>query len=135
MFENCYRAAVSIVIAYTVLDFSPVQAKPVSYDFKVNVTQGKLSGTSFGGNFSYDDSVLDSTGSATLKVENGLTVNMNFFGQSFTAKDDINYPNFPQLSLENGEVKELDFWVEPGKRGKWWGLPGWEIELIRRNDK
>lgn len=113
----------------------PVEAiaGPVTYDFTVTVTEGKLAGISFGGSFTYDDDAVSERGMTAIAVEDGLTVDMTFFDRPFTAKDDIDYPEFPQLFFEDGEVQKLEFWVEPGEeRGSWWDLPGWNVDLERR---
>ncbi|MBD3884170.1 hypothetical protein IFO70_20695 [Phormidium tenue FACHB-886] len=114
---------------------SPVQAAIVTYNFTVNVTEGALAGQSYRGTFSYDDSMLKGTGAETLGVDQGLTVCMNYFGQNYTAANDRDYPNFPKLAFENGEIEYLDFWVQPNDRVVWWNLPGWEVDLSLRQSE
>lgn len=111
-----------------------VQAAPVSYDFTVNVTKGRLAGKSFTGTFSYDTAKLQGKGIEELGVAQGLTVCMNFFGKNYIETNDSSYPTFPKLIFENGKVKQLNFWIEPGKRIVWWGLPGWEVKTSLRQD-
>lgn len=111
---------------------SQAQASIITYDFTVNVAQGSLAGQSYSGTFSYDDSTLKGTGVEKLGVDQGLKVCMNYFGRNYTEASDRDYPKFPTLVLENGEVKHLDFWVQPQKRVVWWNLPGWEVNLSRR---
>lgn len=114
------------------LNVSPGFAEPVTYDYFVTVSQGPLAGNSFSGSFTYDDSILTGTGEETIGVEGGLTVHSTFFDFDYRETDDINYPNYPTLTFENGEIKRLDFWVEEGERIVWWDLPGWDVELSRR---
>lgn len=130
MYEN--HVITGLAIAWTLLSGGAV-AKPVTYDFTVDVTEGKLAGKSFDGSFSYDDEAVSETGTTAIGITEGLQVEMTFFDRSFTAEDDVNYPEFPQLVLEEGEVQKLEFWVEPGaERGSWWDLPGWNVELTPR---
>ena len=127
-------ATFSTVVLTTVgLKMPAAEATPVTYDFTVVVTQGTLAGNTFSGSFTYDDADLKGVGKETIEVEDGLKVNMNFLGEDYTETADIDYPKFPQLIFEAGEIQRLDYWIEPGKRGIWWGLPGWEIELSPRN--
>lgn len=129
-----YLSAIATVAATLVaIDGLPVQALPVTYDFTVVVTQGSLAGNTFNGSFSYDDSTLSGVGVEEIGVVDGLTITMTFFGQDYLETADIDYPAFPKLIFDEGEIQRLDFWIEPGERGVWWGLPGWEIELSPRN--
>jgi hypothetical protein len=121
------------MLTMVAIELPQVQAAPVIYDFTVVVTQGSLAGNTFSGSFSYDDALLENVGTETLGVEEGLTVEMNFLGEDYTETADIDYPKFPQVIFEAGEIQRLDYWIEPGERGIWWGLPGWEIELSPRN--
>ncbi len=111
---------------------SQVYAAPVSYDFTVKVTQGALAGQSFRGAFTYDDASLRKTDIEELGVAQGLTVCMNYLGRTYTATDDSNYPAWPKLILEDGNIKQLDFWIQPNQRVNWWNLPGWEVKLSKR---
>ncbi|NET47543.1 MAG: hypothetical protein F6K09_02215 [Merismopedia sp. SIO2A8] len=123
-------AALPVALSIVTLASHPSQALPRAYDFSVNVTQGALEGMTFGGIFCYDDAVIQSEGLETIGVSDGLNVEMTFFNQAFTASDDIDYPDFPTLILEDGTVQRLDFWVEPGTRDNWWDLPGWDVTVM-----
>lgn len=122
----------SVILGIATIVTAPVQASPVTYDFTVDVTQGALAGQSYSGTFSYDDEVLKGTGSETIGVNQGLTVCMNYFGQNYTEVNDRDYPNFPTIVFENGEIQYLDFWIQPSDRVVWWNLPGWKVNLSRR---
>lgn len=41
---------------------------------------------------------------------------MNYLGQNYSEVNDRDYPAFPKLMFENGEIKQLDFWVELNNR-------------------
>ncbi|MGB3401468.1 MAG: hypothetical protein WBA77_02120 [Microcoleaceae cyanobacterium] len=123
----------TVMLTMVAIELPAVQAAPVTYDFTVVVTEGSLSGNTFSGSFSYDDAMIEGVGTETVGVEEGLKVNMNFLGEDYTETADIDYPKFPRVIFEAGEIQRLDYWIEPGERGIWWGLPGWEIELSPRN--
>ncbi len=97
-----------------------------------NFWRGLLAGKSFSGIFNYDDSTLKGIGSEELGVAEGLTVCMNFLGRNYKETDDSSYPAFPKLVFEDGKIKRLDFWIEPGKRIVWWKLPGWKVDFSLR---
>lgn len=105
------------------------QSIPVTYHFTVEVTKGGLAGNTFTGEFTYDESALSGEGAEILRVEDGLSVSMTMLGETITETEDVDYPDFPQLQFEDGEVKRLEFWAESEERGSWWGLPGWEVTL------
>ncbi len=65
-------------------------------------------------------------------VADGLTVDMNFLGKDYSEVDDIDFPTYPKLVFEDGEITRLDFWIEPGDRVLWWDLSGWEVVLSPR---
>jgi hypothetical protein len=127
-------ASLTGVIAGGLGAIAPGLAEPIIYDFTVNVRTGSLAGNHFSGTFRFDREAMTGTGRETIAVEDGLAIKMQFYGMYFGAADDVDYPEFPQVNLDDGEVESLDFWVEPGDRGRWWDLPGWEIELTRRSE-
>lgn len=126
LFVAIAPAALSTAIALQ------AQAAPVTYDFTVNVTKGSLAGQSYSGTFSYDDSILKGTGSEELGVAQGLKVCMNYFGRTYRETEDSSYPTFPKLIFEKGQLKHLDFWIQPQKRVVWWNAPGWKVETSLR---
>lgn len=113
---------------------APAGAEPLIYDFTVEVREGSLAGNRFSGTFRFDREAITGSGQETIGVADGLTVKMQFYGLDFAATQDVDYPQFPIVHLNNGEVEALDFWVEPSERGLWWERPGWEIELTRRGE-
>ena len=134
LFGSAIFAVPIITIINVATDVSPVEAKPVTYDFTVVVNQGSLSGKSFDGSFTYDDELISGAGAEEIDVKKGLSVTMNFLGKKYSEADDTSYPEYPRLTLQDGEIQTLDFWVEPIKRIVWWGLPGWNVEFSRRED-
>lgn len=108
---------------------APAWAESVTYQFWVNVTAGPLAGNTFNGTFTYDANSIVGQGTEIVGVDNGLSVNMDFLGETYTETADTSYPAFPQLVLQDGEVQQLDFWIEPGPRVNWWNLPGWQVDL------
>ena len=135
MIQQSLATFSTVMLTMVAVNLPEVQAAPITYDFTVVVTEGSLAGNTFNGSFTYDDTMVEGVGTETLGVEDGLKVNMNFLGENYTETADIDYPQFPQLVFEAGEIQRLDFWIEPGKRAVWWGLPGWEIELSPRNEQ
>jgi hypothetical protein len=129
---KCSVAIATAALGTVAIPTTQAYAAPIIYDFTVNVTQGALAGKSFSGTFSYDDATLKGTGVEELGVSQGLTVCLNYLGRNYRATDDTSYPTLPKLVFENGKIKQLDFWIEPNKRANWWNLPGWEVELSRR---
>ena len=104
------------------------------YDFIVEVTEGPLAGQQYDGNFCYPKDAVDGEGTEVLSEADGFSVSMNFFGNVYTASNDTAYPNFPTLTLEDGEIKQLDFWIEEGDRQVWWDLPHWDVSLFPQED-
>lgn len=135
MIQQSLATFSTVMLTMVAVNLPEVQAAPVTYDFTVVVTQGSLAGNTFSGSFTYDDEMVEGVGTETLGVEDGLTVEMDFLGENYTETADTDYPEFPQLVFEAGEIQRLDFWIEPGQRAVWWGLPGWEIELSPRNEQ
>lgn len=133
MVRTYLSAIATVAVTMVTAHGCSVQTLPVAYDFTVMVTEGSLAGNTFNGSFSYDDSTLSGVGVEEIGIDEGLTVNMTFLGQDYAETADTGYPEFPKLIFEAGEIQRLDFWIEPGERGVWWGLPGWEIELSPRD--
>ncbi|MBD1899114.1 hypothetical protein NDI44_07900 [Trichocoleus sp. DQ-A3] len=128
-----FSVAIAIVtLGSAAIATSQAQASIVTYDFTVNVTQGSLAGQSYSGTLSYDDSTLKGTGVEKLGVAQGLRVCMNYFGRNYSETSDRDYPKFPTLVFKNGDINHLDFWIQPQKRVVWWNLPGWEVNLSKR---
>ncbi|WP_373535071.1 hypothetical protein [Microcoleus sp.] len=123
----------SVAIATTLLSTSLTAAQayavPVTYDFTVTVTKGRLAGNSFNGSFSYDDAKLKGTGVEELGIAEGLTTCINYLGRTYRETDDTSYPTFPKLRFEDGNISQLNFWIQPNQRVNWWNSNGWEVKL------
>ncbi len=131
-----FSTFISLLIStYSLNISSPVIGKPVVYDFTVNVTEGGLKGRSFTGTFSYDDDKLTDATTQTLTIQDGLKVCMNFMSETQDQTKDVDYPEFPQLTLKNRQPETLDFWVETqAPRRLWWNQNGWLVEISPRQD-
>lgn len=121
--------AISTAILAAVAVATQAGAVPVTYDFTVTVTKGGLTGNSFNGSFSYDDAKLKGKGVEELGIADGLKTCMNYLGRTYHETDDTSYPTFPKLRFEDGNIVQLNFWIEPNRRVNWWKLPGWEVKL------
>ena len=132
MIKNHIPGIVIFTSTMMVANVIPTLAKPVTYDFTVTVTQGSLAGNVYTGSLSYNAEQITGVGTEELGVQEGLTVKMNYFDRDFTEVDDKDYPQFPKLTLEAGDVKQLDFWVQSNERSIWWNQQGWEVELSPR---
>lgn len=126
---------ISLFTSINLVGISQVMAKPVVYDFTVNVTQGALKGQSFTGVFSYDDEKLTNQETQTIGVKEGLKVCMNFIKMQ-NETNDVDYPQFPQLTFQEGKPESLNFWVEKeAPRQLWWNTNGWIVNTSIRDQK
>ena len=135
MIQNYISGMAILTSTMIAVNVHPIAAKPITYDFTVEVSEGSLAGNTYQGSFSYDDEKLSGVGKEEIGVIDGLTVKMNFFGKDYTEEDDRDYPAFPKLVFEDGKVQQLDFWIESNERRVWWGTPGWEVELSPRSSQ
>lgn len=116
-------------LSLLIIPINVVNAKPIVYDFQVNVTEGSLKGSIYQGFIRYDDEKITGVGEEIITVEDGLTVCMNFFNQNFDQTKDVNYPQYPKLTLNEGKPESLDFWIESNPRRLWWNQNGWLVTL------
>ncbi|MEL7086329.1 MAG: hypothetical protein AAF268_17635 [Cyanobacteria bacterium P01_A01_bin.3] len=135
-----YRRTACSVIAGTLaagslLAISPAYSAPITYRFTVDVTEGSLAGNTFEGMVSFDGDAISGEGEEVLQVEDGLSVSMTMLGETINELQDVDYPEYPQLTLMDGDVERLDFWAESEQRANWWDLPGWEITVERVEDR
>ena len=101
--------------------------------FSINISAGTLEGNRFYGSFSFDRDRLTGEGEEIVTVEDdGLEIAMVYLGRSFYQDDDRNYPEYPRVTLQDGKVALVDFWVDPRDRDIWWeGVPGWDVQLTQ----
>ena len=125
---------ICVSLGLNLINIKLVWAKPVTYDFTVNVVKGSLKGNSYNGFFTYDDEQLTGKETETINAQDGLKVCMNFFNQTYDETKDVDYPEFPALTLKKGIPETLDFWMESPQRSIWWNRNGWEVEISRRED-
>ena len=125
----------AIVAGFNLGNINSTWAKPVTYDFTVKVVEGSLKGNSYSGFFTYDDEKLVNQGQEIMTVEQGLKVCMNFFEQMRDESKDVDYPQYPQLILQDGQPETLDFWIEPSERRIWWNQDGWEVTTTLVEDQ
>ena len=111
---NIYKrlavATAGIVLSLATVEatnLGSVQAAIVENNFTVDVTSGMLAGDKFDGNFSYDNSFLTGIGSESLGVPEGLSINFNFLGKTYTAQDSISGGYTPQASFNGGNLQGL----------------------------
>ena len=116
----------------------PVQAEPVqtpdstlnTCQFSIKITAGTLEGNEFYGSFSFDKDKFTGEGEEIVTTEEGLQISMYYLGRTYTASSDRNYPDYPRVTLQDGKVDLVDFWVDPRDRDIWWtGVPGWDVQL------
>lgn len=115
-------AGVTCVTIGSAVTADSVHAAVINYDFRVDVADGPLANQSFLGNFSYDDAALSDpsieiidpiNGNQIINPTNGLlSLSFNFLGQTYTAKSDSAFPDYPQLNFEAGLFQRLDYFVE-----------------------
>lgn len=92
---------------------SPAQAATVTYNFEVNVTEGNYLGK-YNGNFSFDDSVLTRSGDEIITQANGnLSLLFTFLNKTYTIQDELEFPAFPGVYFQDGQLYGLSFLVVP----------------------
>lgn len=102
-----------LVACVTALTAVPVRATIVTYNFTVKPTAGPLSGNTYLGSFSYDDSGLTGSGHQELHPIDGLlSVTFDFEGTTYVASDDGDFPFFPEVTLQDHALQGLSFFVD-----------------------
>ena len=105
--------------------FNVASAQQVTENFSVTVDtvvggnaalQQALFGLTGSGTFTYDPAALTGANFETISVDQGLTLQLNVFGQTFTELDDRDFDpvgnnSFPALSFNNGQPFNLSFRV------------------------
>jgi hypothetical protein len=134
---NIKYGLTAILGTYLISTFggATAMAATIAGTIKVNVTGGDFAGI-YTGDFTYDDTHLTKVGSEFMTI-NGrgsrtrpglLSLNFRFLDfttgltpVTYTASDDIEFPDFPGLAFENGIPTQFAFQVAPGNDGGIWG--------------
>jgi hypothetical protein len=106
MINSWQRNAVitsGVVLSLAVYPVNPARSATVNYNLAGTIETGSLTGQTFSGTFSYDNSPLTGSGFEFLEVSR---VNLNFLGSTFTATDaDAD----PTVEFANGIFLGLNF--------------------------
>ncbi|MCA1990686.1 MAG: hypothetical protein LDL41_01375, partial [Coleofasciculus sp. S288] len=103
-------ATTGATLGLTAISFEPAQAVTLHWDFQVKVTEGSLTNNTYVGSFHYDDANLSGVGTETLGIADGLKISFNWLGQTVTERYDIQFPTFPTVSFNDGNILTLN-WI------------------------
>ena len=92
-----------VVLSLAVRQVNPAQAAIVNYNLAGTIETGLLTGETFSGTFSYDNSLLTGSDFEFLDVSQ---VNLNFLGSTFTA---VNADPNPTVEFLDGNFLGLNF--------------------------
>lgn len=109
IFQKLAFATAGAALSLAVIEAHPAHGATITYDFQVDVTSGPLSGNSYDGNFSYDDSFI-----STFPYGEPTDFNFNFGGRVYTESDLIidcrsNFPSCLPLSFSGGQLASFQF--------------------------
>lgn len=93
----------SLLIGLNLINIRSAQAIINTYNFQVSVDSGSLSGNTYSGSLSFDDSGLTGSGDEYLSVPN---IEYNFSGTNYTENDAL-VP--PEVLFSNGNFLGLDY--------------------------
>ena len=130
---NIKYGLTAIIGAYLICTFgvSPVMAATIRGTIKVNISKGDFAGI-YTGDFAYDDTHLTKAGSEFMTINGGgnqtrsglRSLNFKFLDfadgltpVTYTASDDIEFPDAPVLGFENGIPTQFSFQVMSGNDG------------------
>jgi hypothetical protein len=106
--QNVAAISSGLVLSFAVQQVNPAQAATVNYNLAGKIENGLLTGETFSGTFSYDNSPLTGSIFETLEVSQ---LSLSFLGSTFTAADDDSYPDNPTVEFSNGSFLGLNFSV------------------------
>ena len=115
---NLSIATTVLVLGVLAVGNHPVQAATITYDFTVDVFFGPLSGNTFAGWFSFDDTNLTGVGSEVLDIPNDdLKIEFSFLGETFDRDDESfeifdRIPPVPSISFLDGVLEGLSYRVD-----------------------
>ena len=112
------KKSVLLLFLAASLFIQTASATIITRDFNVDFVEGDLSGKTFVGTLSYDDSELVGSGFEPL-TPNGtlfpsfkkgfLSFSLEIDGVQFEIGDDTDYPNFPLISFEDGVLVYVEY--------------------------
>ena len=88
-------------------------AQATTVSFNTGVLSGPLAGATGTGTLTFDETLLTGVGDESLDpfTDSSFAVVLLMFGQTFTASDDIDFPDFPRAAFLNNIWEGLDFIV------------------------
>ncbi|MGK7927241.1 MAG: PEP-CTERM sorting domain-containing protein [Spirulina sp.] len=112
-------AATVMVLGLLAAGNNPVRGATIAYDFTVEVFFGPLSGNTFAGWFSFDDTNLTGVGSEVLDIPNdNLKIEFSFLEKTFD-QDDESFEIYidrtlpvPSVSFLDGVLEGLSYRVD-----------------------
>lgn len=106
--------SISITLTVFWLSSFAAMAAPVMYNFDIDFN----SGTDGAGSFVIDDTQLTGVGLEIFAPDSGTTTLLSFTamvgGLTYTESDDTDFPNFPEVSFQDGIVASIGFAGEIG---------------------
>jgi hypothetical protein len=120
--HNLSIATVATCLSFAVFNTNPGRAVTVSRTFTVSdfsrpgtgITDSIpfSAGNSYSGVFTYNDELLIGSDLKDIPI---LNLSFNFLGTTYTERDDVFYPQFPKLDIQDGTTPILNFVInKPG---------------------
>lgn len=115
MFSFLKRGRLMALSAAFALGFvSVASAVPLSFGFDIVFDDGPLSGSTYSGTLEIDDSTLTGVGFEEFSPDGFLdgvllSFDITIDGFAFIADDDIDFPEFPIVTLFDGALTAIDF--------------------------
>jgi hypothetical protein len=109
-FQGVAGLTAALLVSALLMQAEPASAANIRNTFSINVINGPGTGTTGTGFFDWDDAAVPTTGGLSASLSNGglLGLSVTLFGQTFTAADDINQPQFPTVSFLNHIPQSVD---------------------------
>lgn len=112
-------AGFTALLLWTITLATTSHAAPVTLTFHAEIVAGPLLGTAGTGFFTWESEAVNPEGIQTLFCARGsgdlLEVQLNIFGQTFTANNDVS--DYPALQFFDGSPTLLDYVVQGGTPG------------------
>ncbi len=103
LFQKFAFVTASTVVGMAVINSNPVHAASISYDVEVIIDSGSLTGETYTGFFTFDDSRLTGIGEEFLSVSQ---ISFDFNGVNYTETDDF---FGPEVLFFDGDFLGLSF--------------------------